>query len=221
VLAVVACHDHQLKVAIVAIGADDPVRVQNFDATRFLARSRHVPSVKDFGVSPTLRTADGAFMEPRGCKPVAIAGKSLKPTARPKQGCVVRNDNEVWSPVVATGGNRSQTAPAQKPRNQSKPLRWVATRTRALIAAAWRRQRSPSRSAPACSLLRQRFIPRSSRKRPPQAPADARGFPQEGARKSDSRGKSPPVPAQLGNSKTGLSRRRSRVRVPSLPLKSL
>jgi hypothetical protein len=46
VLAAVACHDHQLKIAVAAIGAGDPVRVHDFDATRFLARSRHVPSVK-------------------------------------------------------------------------------------------------------------------------------------------------------------------------------
>jgi len=41
VVAVIACHDHQLKIAVVAIGACDPVRVHDLDATRFLARSRH------------------------------------------------------------------------------------------------------------------------------------------------------------------------------------
>jgi MFS family permease len=38
-----------------------------------------------------------------------------------------------------------------------------------------------------------------------------------GARKPLSRRESPPVPARPGSTKTGLSRRRSRVRVPSLP----
>jgi hypothetical protein len=46
VVAVIACHDHQLKIAVAAIGACDPVRVHDLDATRFLARSRHVPSVE-------------------------------------------------------------------------------------------------------------------------------------------------------------------------------
>src|SRR5438270_14073708 len=46
VVAVIACHDHQLKITVVAVGACDPVRVHDLDATRFLARSRHVPSVK-------------------------------------------------------------------------------------------------------------------------------------------------------------------------------
>src|SRR2546427_4137218 len=45
VVAAIACHDHQLKIAVVAIGAGDPVRVHDLDATRSLARSRHVPSV--------------------------------------------------------------------------------------------------------------------------------------------------------------------------------
>jgi hypothetical protein len=49
----------------------------------------------------------------------------------------------------------------------------------------------------------------------PQVPADPRkatgGNPCYG-------GKSPPIPAQPGTATTGLSRRRSRVRVPSLPL---
>jgi hypothetical protein len=67
VLAVVACHDHQLETAVVAIGAGDPVRVHDLDATRFLARSRHDPESKDSAVSPMLTTEDGAFMEPRGC----------------------------------------------------------------------------------------------------------------------------------------------------------
>jgi hypothetical protein len=40
-------------------------------------------------------------------------------------------------------------------------------------------------------------------------------------RKPCSRRKSPPIPDQPGSAMTGLSRRRSRVRVPSLPLKVL
>jgi hypothetical protein len=33
----------------------------------------------------------------------------------------------LWSPVVATGGDRSQIAQAQTPPKQAKPLPWVAT----------------------------------------------------------------------------------------------
>ena len=33
----------------------------------------------------------------------------------------------LWSPVVATGGDRSQIAQAQTPSKQAKPLPWVAT----------------------------------------------------------------------------------------------
>ncbi len=54
---------------------------------------------------------------------------------------------------------------------------------------------------------------RGSRKHPP-APANSRN---DRGRKACLRGKSPPIPAQPGSAKTGLSRRRSRVRVPSLP----
>jgi hypothetical protein len=41
VTAVVACHDHQLKIAVFAIGPGNPIRVHDLDATRFLTRSRH------------------------------------------------------------------------------------------------------------------------------------------------------------------------------------
>ena len=59
-LAVVACHDHQLETAVLAVGSGDPVCVHDVDATGFLARSRHDPHSKDFGVSPTLTTEKGA-----------------------------------------------------------------------------------------------------------------------------------------------------------------
>ena len=52
-------------------------------------------------------------------------------------------------------------------------------------------------------------------------PAGTRGSPQRDGRKGCSRRESPSIPAQPASVKTGLSRRRSRVRVPSLPLKSL
>ena len=74
VLAIVACHDHQLEPAVLTVGSGAPIRVQDFDPTRLFARSRHEPHSRDFGVSPTLTTKDGAFMEPRGCnglQPVA------------------------------------------------------------------------------------------------------------------------------------------------------
>jgi hypothetical protein len=68
-----------------------------------------------------------------------------------------------------------------------------------------------------CLQLRQRPIPRSSRRRSPEAPARSRESPQGQRRKTCSRRESPPIPAQPGSAMTGLSRRRSRVRVPSLP----
>jgi hypothetical protein len=36
----------------------------------------------------------------------------------------------LWSPVVATVGNRAQMKPPPKPRNRPKPLPWVATSCR-------------------------------------------------------------------------------------------
>jgi hypothetical protein len=76
VLAVVACHDHQLETAVVAIGAGDPVRVHDLDATRFLARSRHDPESKDSAVSPMLTTEGWSLYGAPWLQPVAISGKS-------------------------------------------------------------------------------------------------------------------------------------------------
>jgi hypothetical protein len=53
---------------------------------------------------------------------------------------------------------------------------------------------------------------RASRESP-----SARESPQPTGRDACSRRESPPIPAQAGSAKTGLSGRRSRVRVPSLP----
>ena len=67
------------------------------------------------------------------------------------------------------------------------------------------------------SLNRQHYIPRSSRRKPrklPHRPANARNC---RAGKPCSQGQSPPIPAQATSPMTGLSRRRPRVRVPSLP----
>jgi hypothetical protein len=66
------------------------------------------------------------------------------------------------------------------------------------------------------SPARQRHIPCSSRGRSPDTPARARQSPQESSGKACSWRKSPPIPAQPASAKTGLSRRRSRVRVSSL-----
>jgi hypothetical protein len=58
-----------------------------------------------------------------------------------------------------------------------------------------------------------RAHPAGGRRRLPQAPAE----PRKGTvGKPCSPRQSPPIPAQTGTTKTGLSRRRSRVRVPSL-----
>jgi hypothetical protein len=59
-----------------------------------------------------------------------------------------------------------------------------------------------------------RVHPAGGRRKPPLTPANPRKPPSENA---CSRSKSPRTAAQPGSTKTGLSRRRSRVRVPSLP----
>jgi hypothetical protein len=61
-----------------------------------------------------------------------------------------------------------------------------------------------------------RTCPAGGRRKLPLAPDDPRNG---SVGKTCYRRKSPPAPAQPGTTKTGLSRRRSRVRVPSLPLK--
>ncbi len=61
-----------------------------------------------------------------------------------------------------------------------------------------------------------RLDPARGPRKLPTAPGDPRKATGE---TPCSRRNSPPFPAQSGNGKTGLSRRRSRVRVPSLPLK--
>ena len=63
-----------------------------------------------------------------------------------------------------------------------------------------------------------RRYPAGRRRKLPPAPANYR---KPTAGKTCSSRGSPPIPAQPGTTKTGLSRRRSRVRVPSLPLKAL
>ena len=59
-----------------------------------------------------------------------------------------------------------------------------------------------------------RAYPPGGRRKVPRVPGNPR---KRGNQKSCSWVKSPSTPAQLGTTKTGLSRRRSRVRVPSLP----
>ena len=63
-----------------------------------------------------------------------------------------------------------------------------------------------------------RAHPAGGSRRSPPIPANPRNA-EVG--KPCSRQESPPIHAQAGSAMTGLSRRRSRVRVPSLPLKSL
>jgi hypothetical protein len=80
------------------------------------------------------------------------------------------------------------------------------------------RMPQPSRASPTKTTSDPARIPREvagSLSRRPVIPAS------QVPKKSCSWQKSPPTPAQPGSAKTGLSRRRSRVRVPSLPLKVL
>jgi hypothetical protein len=73
-----------------------------------------------------------------------------------------------------------------------------------------------------CWLSRQLHIPRSSRRRLPEAPARTRESPQRRGSESPAHAwQSPRIPAHPASAMTGLSRRRSRVRVPSLTLKHL
>jgi hypothetical protein len=70
---------------------------------------------------------------------------------------------------------------------------------------------------PASFAMKTTSIPRSSRRRPPEALPSTRK-PRDGtAARPCSRRKFPPIPAQPGSAMTGLSRRRSRVRASSLP----
>ena len=64
---------------------------------------------------------------PQGPAPAAtptIANSPTSSASSPRAASSSRNvanaDNDVWSPVVATGGNRSQNGQAQKPRKQAK-----------------------------------------------------------------------------------------------------
>ena len=77
-----------------------------------------------------------------------------------------------------------------------------------------------SRAHPALFAMKTTTHPRPSRRSSPEAPACTRESPQRQGGKPCSRRKSPPIPAQPESAMTGLSRRRSRVRVPSLPLKT-
>lgn len=93
----------------------------------------------------------------------------------------------------------------------SKPL------LRRRITGPWRRQRSGSRSGPARSLLRQRIILRSSRKRPPRDPAETRESPQDRAWKLLLTERMPAYPRAARKHKDRSVTRRSRFRVLSLP----
>ena len=63
-----------------------------------------------------------------------------------------------------------------------------------------------------------RTYPAGGPRKLPQAPANPRNARVEETLLTEG---SPPIPAQSASAKTGLSRRRSRVRVPSLPLDTL
>jgi len=72
-----------------------------------------------------------------------------------------------------------------------------------------------SRTRPPVSPFRQLWIPHTSRRRSSAALADTRESPQRRVGETCSRVKSPLIPAQPASAMTGLSRRRSRVRVPA------
>jgi hypothetical protein len=76
---------------------------------------------------------------------------------------------------------------------------------------------SASRLHPGCSRTRQLGIPRTSRRRSPENPRPPPEIPATRRAKNPLSPVIQLIPAQPGTTKTGLSRRRSRVRVPSLP----
>jgi hypothetical protein len=194
-----------------------------------------------------ISTAGGAHDETSFCR----CGADATPTARRCEPLPSRV-NHFDTPLSLMTPGLLYIGVSQPPRLVTPSARASLSRSApGLMAGPWRKQRSASRSDPACSLLRHRVIPRSSRRRPPGSPADTHESPQDqalrllldngasrvhpaGGRrrlrpapgdprnhligKLCSRRESPPVPAQPASGKAGLSRRRSRVRVPSLPL---
>ena len=88
-----------------------------------------------------------------------------------------------------------------------------STGARTALAESLSEERRHPATSPHRLLFQQRSIPRSSRTRPAEAPAGTRKSPQRGSQKTRSCGESPPIPAQPASTMTGLSCRRSRVRV--------
>jgi len=136
------------------------------------------------------------------------------------------------SRAVATGRNQWQMGQPRNGRSKPKPLPLVATgcRSERMVRRGSTSRFAPGRCDPfAARETASRAHPTlfaktgndSSRADPaggsrklPQVPANPRNG---SAGKPCTRRKSPPIPAQAGSAMTGLSRRRSRVRVPSLP----
>ena len=113
------------------------------------------------------------------------------------------------NPSIAGSGDVERRWTVQRRRDRSGFSQRPPHRSGTSVAA--------SRTDPGRSRAGQRPIPRSSRRRWPQVLARTRHPRKAGEEKACSRVESPPIPAQTGSAMTGLSPRRSRVRVPSLP----
>ncbi len=102
--------------------------------------------------------------------------------------------------------------------NRPRPVPTFRRRRRRAAALDGQRGAAvPSRSSRPPLPLRQLLIPRSSRTSLPEGPSSPANPATTGAEKPCDSREFPPIPAQPGTAMTGLSRRRSRVRVPSLP----
>ena len=145
-----------------------------------------------------------------------LRSRSPQSPAPPERGCTGRSLNRYCAGSShccssASQHSSSQRTPAAEPAstharpNAGKQRKNRQVRVLCIPRPSRRRQQ------------RQRAIPHTSRGRPPEAPAGVRQSPQAKRRKPCSSGKSPLIPARPGTTKTGLSRRRSRVRSPSLP----
>jgi hypothetical protein len=114
----------------------------------------------------------------------------------------------------ASNSARTNSAPTRRrvPRRTETPREWPSTEK-----AAWSEDDhllARIRLVDGEDNAASRAHPAGGRRKLPPRPANPRNA---GAGKPCSRRESPRVPAQPGSAMTGLSRRRSRVRVPSLP----
>src|SRR6266566_667206 len=121
--------------------------------------------------------------------------------------------------VTAVTRGSSPSCSPQGTRRGSSPVMGQRCWLRRVLSSPRRQRWHPAR-IPLRFPFRQLRIPCSSRTRSPETSAATRESRKPKLERPCSRAESPPISAQLASAKTGLSRRRSRVRVPSLPFAS-